>query len=115
MPKLTNDMLKKHEGDAGRKDKMVFDSVCPGLGVRVTSAGSKIFIVQWTDPTKRKVREKLGVWGGVTIEQARSAAQVRLGEVAKGCNPRAERLQQREQAERDRLETALTFDALVSE
>ncbi len=116
MANFTDRTLSALKIDPGRKDKLVFDAACSGLGVRVTSAGSKVFIVQWTDPaTKRKIREKLGVWGSITIEQARSAARVRLGAVAKGVNPRAERQKQKERAERDRLEVALTFDALVSE
>jgi integrase len=116
MANFTDRTLSALKIDPGRKDKLVFDSACRGLGLRITSAGSKVFIVQWTDSaTKRKVREKLGVWGSITIEQARGAARVRLGEVAKGVNPRAERLRRNEQAERERLEAALTFDALVTE
>jgi integrase len=72
--------------------------------------------VQWTNPaTKGKVREPLGVWGALTIDQAREPARVRLGAVAKGINPRAERAKARADAERERVETALTFDALVAE
>jgi integrase len=116
MANFTDRTLSALKIDPGRKDKLVFDAACPGLGIRVTSAGSKVFIVQWTDPaTKRKVREKLGVWGSITIEQARGAARVRLGEVAKGVNPRVERQLQKDRAERDRLEAALTFDALITE
>jgi integrase len=116
MANFTDRALSALTLDHGRKDRMIFDAACPGLGLRLTSAGSKVFIVQWTDPaTKRKVREKLGVWGGITIEQARSAARARLGEVAKGVNPRAERLRQKEQAERDRMDATLTFDVLINE
>jgi integrase len=116
MANFTDRMLSALKVDPGRKDRMVFDAACPGLGIRVTSAGSKVFVAQWTDPaTKRKIREKLGVWGSITIEQARGAARARLGEVAKGVNPRVERLRQKEQAERERIEAALTFDALVTE
>jgi Arm DNA-binding domain len=116
MANFTDRMLSALKINPGRKDRVVFDATCPGLGVRVTSAGSKVFVAQWTDPaTKRKIREKLGLWGSITIEQARGAARARLGEVAKGVNPRAERLRRREQAERERFETALTFDALVTE
>jgi integrase len=61
------------------------------------------------------VREPLGVWGGITIEQAREAARARLGGVAKGIDPKAERVRRRAEAERERAETALTLDALVSE
>jgi integrase len=86
------------------------------LGVRVTARGTRTFIAQWTDPaTRRKVREPLGVWGSLTIDQARDAARARLGAVAKGINPRAERERQRKEAERERAETALTFEALIDE
>jgi integrase len=82
----------------------------------VTTKGTRTFIAQWTDPvTRRKVREPLGVWGNLTIDQAREAARVRLGAVAKGIDPKTERLRRRAEAERERAETALTFEALVEE
>jgi integrase len=99
----------------GRKDRLVFDTECRNLGVRVT-AKSKTFIAQWTDPaTKRKVREPLGVWGNITIAQARDAARARAGDVAKGINPKAERDQQRKRADQERAELALTFEKLVDD
>jgi hypothetical protein len=115
MPKLTDRYLTALKLTEGQRDRLVFDVACPGLGVRLTKAGTRVFIVQWTDPaTKRKVREPLGVWGGITIDQARDAARVRLGTVAKGINPKAERLAARAEADRLRAELALTFDALVT-
>src|SRR5437867_10387067 len=116
MPKLTDRFLAALKVEPGRKDRMVFDSLSPGLGVRVTAKGTRTFIAQWTDPaTRRKVREPIGVWGNITIDQAREAARVRLGAVAKGINPKAERIRQRAEAERERAEAALTFDALIEE
>jgi integrase len=86
------------------------------LGCRVTAKGTRTFIAQWTDPaTRQKVREPIGVWGNITIEQAREAARVRLGAVAKGINPKAERQRRRQEAERERAVMALTFDALIEE
>jgi hypothetical protein len=86
------------------------------IGVRVTTKGTRTFIVQWTDPvTKRKVREPLGIWGSLSIYQAREAAKVRLGQVAKGINPRAERLRLKAEDDRERAEAALSFEALVDE
>lgn len=104
--------LKLEQG----KDRLVFDAACPGLGVRVTAKGTKIFVAQWTDPaTRRKVREPLGVWGSITVDQAREAARARLGAVAKGIDPRAERRRQRAEADRERAEAALTLNALLEE
>jgi len=116
MPKITDRFLAALKVENGRKDRLVFDTASPGLGVRVTAKGTRIFIAQWTDPATRvKVREPLGVWGNLTIEQAREAARARLGAVAKGIDPKAERLRRRTEAERERAETALTFDAMIRE
>jgi len=116
MPKFTDRFLTSLAVEVGRKDRLVFDTVSPGLGVRVTKTGTRTFIAQWTDPaTKRKVREPLGVWGNLSIAQAREAAKVRLGQVAKGINPRAERLRLKAEDERERAETALTFETLVDD
>jgi integrase len=115
MAKFTNRFLAGLQLEAGRKDRLVFDSECRGLGVRVTPK-ARTFIVQWTDPaTKRKVREPIGIWGNITVDQARIAARVRLGAVATGINPRAERLRLRQEADRERAEAALSLDALVEE
>jgi integrase len=117
MPKVTDRFLVALSVDKDRKDRkdrLVFDTLSPGLGVRVTAKGTRTFIVQWTDPvTRRKVREPLGVWGSLSIDQAREAAKIRLGQVAKGINPRAERLRLKAEDDRERAEAALSFEALV--
>jgi integrase len=116
MAKLTDRFLAALRTEDGRKDRLVFDTACPGLGVRVTAKGTRTFIAQWTDPvTRRKIREPIGVWGNITIEQAREGVRARLGAVAKGLNPRVERLQRRAEAERERAAMALTFEALIEE
>jgi integrase len=116
VPKLTDRFIAALKLEAGRKDRLVFDTTCPGLGVRVTTKGTRAFLVQWTDPaTRRKVREPIGIWGNITIDQAREAVRARLGAVAKGINPRVERERKRQAAERERTERAFTFDALIDE
>jgi integrase len=114
MPKLTEQFIKALSVEEGKKDKLAFDAVCPGLGVRVTKAGAKVFIAQWTDPaTKRKQRDRLGVWPTLTLEQARAATRSRLGDVAKGHNPLQERAKAKAEAERLRAEEALTLAGLI--
>ncbi len=79
MAKLTDKMLDKLELKPGQKDRLVFDAACPGLGVRLTAKGTRIFIAQWSDPaTRRKVREAVGVWGSITVDQAQEAVRARL-------------------------------------
>src|ERR1044071_1570629 len=89
MPKLTDRFLAALKLEAGRKDRMVFDTVCPGLGIRMTAKGTRTFIVQWTDPaTRRKLREPIGVWGNISIDQARDAARGRSkGDRSEGRAP----------------------------
>lgn len=88
MSKLTDKMLSAMTLEPGQKDRLVFDTACPGLGVRLTARGTRTFLAQWTDPaTRRKVREPLGVWGNVTIDQAREAVRARLEPSPKGSIP----------------------------
>jgi integrase len=116
MPKLTDRFVSSLRVEPPRKDRLVFDTECPGLGVRTTTRGTRSFIVQWTDPaTKRKVREPIGIWGNITIEQARTAARARLGDVAKGIDPAAERAKRKAAAIALREEQALTLDALIDD
>jgi hypothetical protein len=61
------------------------------------------------------LREPVGIWGSLSIDQAREAAKVRLGQVTKGINPRAERLRLKAEKEREPAEAALSFEALVDE
>jgi integrase len=113
---FTDRYLKSLKAKPGKKDHLKFDAECRGLGVRVTASGAKRFIVQWTDAaTKEKVREPIGVWGAITIEQARAAVRARLGDVARGIDPKAERERRRSEAQRERAEAALTFEALIQQ
>ena len=100
MPLHFTDTLVANLGcPAGQKDKLFFDDEQKGLGVRVTQSGGKVFIVQWTDPaTGQKRREVLGASGAITLDQARKAASAHRGDVAKGLDPRAERLAKAEAA-----------------
>jgi hypothetical protein len=54
MPKLTDRFLAALTVENGRKDRLAFDTTCPGLGVRVTAKGTRTFIAQWTDPATRR-------------------------------------------------------------
>ena len=113
MPRLTDRLLAGLTLPEGKKDRLVFDDACPGLGVRVTRTG-RAFLVQVTDPaTGRKLREPLGRWGAITIEQARTAARARLAAVAEGRDLRAERAERRAKAEAEKAERALTLASLI--
>jgi integrase len=112
--RFTDRSIKALALPSGKKDMLVFDDECRGLGIRVTAKGNKNFIVQWTDAaTKRRVREPIGVWGSITLDQARAAARSRLGDVARGIDPSAERKARKAAAEAEKAETSLTLALLI--
>jgi hypothetical protein len=127
---FTDTLVANLECPAEQKDKLFFDDEQKGLGVRVTQSGGRVFIVQWTDTaTGQKRREVLGAYGAITTDQARKAAAVYRGDVAKGLDPHAERLakaealrkakeaakQAREAAKAAKLEAAFTLERLVTD
>src|SRR4051812_16291429 len=67
-----------------------YDTEQPGLAVRVTSGGSRVYIAEaW--PQGRTVRVKIARVTDITLQQARQRARMVLGELAAGVNPNAER------------------------
>jgi integrase len=116
VPKLTDRLLGSLKLKPGQKDRLVFDTECSGLAVRLTAAGTRKFLAQWSDKaTGRKRRETIGVWGSITITAAREAARGVLGHVARGVDPAADRERQKLQADAEREETALTLDKLITD
>lgn len=71
----------------GRPSQQFYrDSALPGFGLRVTSGGTKSFIVEMRVQGKVK-RKTLGKYGKLTVEQARKLAMQFTGNVAAGRNP----------------------------
>lgn len=123
MPKFTDRFIASFSPLSGQRDRLAFDTEVKGLGLRATVAGGKAFLVQWTDKaTGRKVREPLGTWGSLTVDQAREAARIRLGRVAAGFDPKAELAarkaedtRQRQEAARAKVEAAFTLETLIGD
>src|SRR3984957_4156007 len=108
--KLTEDRITKLECPAGKKDVLFFDEVQRGLAVRVTSAGGKTYLAQYTFAgSKRRIP-----LGAPTLALARSAAAKILGDVAQGRDPAADRkaaaLVAKEKAESEALTLGLLID-----
>ncbi len=88
----------------GRKDRFLWDGTEHGLGVKITPAGSKIFILQKTIHGRLR-RITLGPHGDLTLDAARKQARRLNGEIAHGRDPIADAKAQREERERrDRSE-----------
>jgi hypothetical protein len=58
------------------KETMVWDSILPGSGVRVRPGGGhKRFYVQYRLKTGQQRKRPLGVYGVLTVEEARNMAR----------------------------------------
>ncbi|HVT16572.1 MAG TPA: integrase arm-type DNA-binding domain-containing protein [Thermoanaerobaculia bacterium] len=72
-------------------DRLLWDIVLPGFGLRVTRAGVKSYIVQYRAADGRDRRLTLGKEGAMTLEQARRLAAEKHLQVRAGRDPALER------------------------
>ena len=63
------------------------DTKVTGLQLRVSPKGSKTFYLYFRTKSGKQKRPKLGVYGILTVEQARDIARAKLGELSKGNDP----------------------------
>jgi integrase len=99
--KFTNATVKKLAVEAGRKDRLVFSSDVPTLGLRIGANGSKTFVFQDRTKSGRTYRKPLGRYGALTIEAAEKLAKIESGKIAAGFDPHAERQTARQIAKSD--------------
>ncbi len=94
MPKITKRLADRLEPDPDGRDRFFWDSgdgATKGFGVRVKPSGVSSYIVQYRNKGGRTRRLALGRVGVLTPDGARSMAKDRLGEVANGGDPSADR------------------------
>jgi hypothetical protein len=98
-----------------RRELVLFDDDVKGLGLRVTSAGAKVFMFEyWRDGHTHRMRlGPYGKAGGLTHVQARKLATALRGQVAVGRHPAEERKSVRRHAAELASAEKLTFAALV--
>ena len=60
------------------------DTVVPGFLCKITPAGRKVFMLQYRTNTGERRKPALGLFGELTVEQARVMAQDWLAEVRRG-------------------------------
>ena len=74
----------------GRREVIQFED-STGLGIRVSQTGQISFIVQLKLKDGDRHRETLGVYGKLTVDSARKAAQALAGKIAMGVDLQQER------------------------
>lgn len=88
-------LTKKNVDDAKLpvdKDQVFYrDEQLKGFALRVTSNGTKSFVVEKNIGNKVR-RITLGKYGALTVDQARKEAQKIIGQIATGIDPIAEKL-----------------------
>ena len=113
--RFTEEVIKKLACPEGAKDLIVFDEGMPGLCLRVTKAGKKVFGFRYkrAGQTKHLV---LGAWGTtLTLARAQKRAREERGKVSAGADPFTERkaIEANEKAERQRV--AFTVEAMIDQ
>jgi len=66
-----------------------------GFGVRVAPGGRKTFVVDYVTESGRRRRPAIGVYGELTVDQARKKARRILAAVSDGADPLAEKQEKR--------------------
>lgn len=67
------------------------DTLLPGFLCKITPAGRKVFMLQYRTNAGERRKPALGLFGELTVEQARSPAQEWLAQVRRGGDPAADK------------------------
>src|SRR5829696_904497 len=91
-------------------DQIWWDEDLKGFGLKLTSAGRKVFLVQYRPAGDRRNPRKytIGEYGSVTPHQARVEAQRILAERAAGRDPQAERQASRRRISSEKIRDLVT-------
>jgi hypothetical protein len=95
--KLTKASVATLSLPEGKSDHIEWDTTLPGFGVRVRTGGKKTYVVQYRAGHAQR-RETLGDVRELDHDQARRAAKRKLGAVALGHDPAAEKAEARVRA-----------------
>ncbi len=68
-------------------DRMIWDTKLKGFGLQVKPSGHKSYVYQYRNAAGRVRRKILGAHGELTPADARKAAKLEAGDVAKGLDP----------------------------
>ena len=87
MPRISLTKKFIDQLDIPENIQVFHDTKVTGLQLRVSPKGSKTFYLYFRTKSGKQKRPKLGVYGILTVEQARGKARAMLGELSKGNDP----------------------------
>jgi integrase len=103
--KLTQEVVEALAVPTGSKS-LTWDTETRGLGVCVTPGGARTYIIGYRPPGGNYKTHAIGDATSVTLADARKAAKAKLGQLANGKDPAAEKREAKRAAE-SRLENIL--------
>jgi integrase len=89
----------------------ILDSTVDGLLVRVQPTGNKTYFIKYKTRDGRRTRTKLGNCSSISLKDARGAARIELGKIARGHDINTER--RTRESTRRKEKAAVTFTAFV--
>ena len=96
---LTKSRIEKAKVPLGTGQIMLWDPIMSGFGVRCLPGGSKTFVFRYRPHGGgRNVNPrllKLGAFPSISLDDARAAARIHAGDVAKGKDPAQQRAEER--------------------
>jgi integrase len=95
--RLTQATVDRLELSQGKTERIVFDEVLPGFGIRLRAGGKRTWIVQYRIGSKQR-RITLGSAKALTLETARKAAKGALAKAQLGSDPQFEKAEARARA-----------------
>ena len=104
---LTDRFVKTRKAAApGRRDEYP-DAVVPGLVLIVTETGHRSFVLRVRFPShpKNPTRRALGVYGRISLDDARRKAREWFALIERGIDPQTEAMRKRAAAQRSQLNT----------
>ncbi len=109
---LTKSRIEKAEVPPGAVQAMLWDTTVSGFGVRCLPGGTKTFVFRYRPHGGgRRVNPrllKLGAFPSISLDDARAAARIHAGDVAKGKDPAEQRAE-------DRRRSRATLGKLLAE
>ena len=88
----------------GVKDTYIWDATVKGFALKVTPRGTKTYLFEYKDSSRKTRRVTIGHHGSITADQARERAKTLAAEVELGGDPASDRTRRR---------TALTVSQLA--